>query len=208
MTSPEMDWKQQRRSGMRMIALALVVGIAVWLALYRLLPPLVGMDELGARMVVALKCVAVATLFCFVAGVEAVAHERLQSDAFDPLAGHQSKRLRVNLRYLQNTLEQLIVFAVGLFGLAAFLSTGEAMRAVVATTVVWILSRFAFWIGYHRSAAMRGIGAPGMAMAMMVLIYVVARIGGDLAGTAGFVIAIGAFLSLEAVLFLNTGQGR
>jgi uncharacterized MAPEG superfamily protein len=208
MTSPEMDWKQQRRSGMRMIALALVVGIAVWLALYRLLPPLVGMDELGARMVVALKCVAVATLFCFVAGVEAVAHERLQSDAFDPLAGHQSKRLRVNLRYLQNTLEQLIVFAVGLFGLAAFLSTGEAMRAVVATTVVWILSRFAFWIGYHRSAAMRGLGAPGMAMAMMVLIYVVARIGGDLAGTAGFVIAIGAFLGLEAVLFLNTGQGR
>jgi hypothetical protein len=208
MTSPEMDWKQQRRSGMRMIALALVVGIAVWLALYRLLPPLVGMDELGARMVVALKCVAVATLFCFVAGVEAVAHERLQSDAFDPLAGHQSKRLRVNLRYLQNTLEQLIVFAVGLFGLAAFLSTGEAMRAVVATTVVWILSRFAFWVGYHRSAAMRGLGAPGMAMAMMVLIYVVARIGGDLAGTAGFVIAIGAFLGLEAVLFLNTGQGR
>jgi MAPEG family protein len=208
MTSPDMDWKQQRRSGMRMIALALVVGIAVWLALYRLLPPLVGMDELGARMVVALKCVAVATLFCFVAGVEAVAHERLQSDAFDPLAGHQSKRLRVNLRYLQNTLEQLIVFAVGLFGLAAFLSTGEAMRAVVATTVVWILSRFAFWVGYHRSAAMRGLGAPGMAMAMMVLIYVVARIGGDLAGTAGFVIAIGAFLGLEAVLFLNTGQGR
>jgi hypothetical protein len=208
MTSPEMDWKQQRRSGMRMIALALVVGIAVWLALYRLLPPLVGMDDVGARMVVALKCVAVATLFCFVAGVEAVAHERLQSDAFDPLAGHQSKRLRVNLRYLQNTLEQLIVFAVGLFGLAAFLSTGEAMRAVVATTVVWILSRFAFWVGYHRSAAMRGLGAPGMAMAMMVLIYVVARIGGDLAGTAGFVIAIGAFLGLEAVLFLNTGQGR
>jgi uncharacterized MAPEG superfamily protein len=208
MTSPEMDWKQQRRSGMRMIALALVVGIGVWLALYRLLPPLVGMDELGARMVVALKCVAVATLFCFVAGVEAVAHERLQSDAFDPLAGHQSKRLRANLRYLQNTLEQLIVFAVGLFGLAAFLSTGEAMRAVVATTVVWILSRFAFWVGYHRSAAMRGLGAPGMAMAMMVLIYVVARIGGDLAGTAGFVIAIGAFLGLEAVLFLNTGQGR
>jgi MAPEG family protein len=208
MSIPEVDWKQQRRSGMRVIALAMVVGIALWLALYWLLPPLVGMDDLGARMVVALKCVAVATLFCFVAGVEAVAHERLQSDAFDPLAGHHSKRLRVNLRYLQNTLEQLIVFAVGLFGLAAFLSTGEAMRAVVATTVVWILSRFAFWIGYHRSAAMRGLGAPGMAMAMIVLLYVVARIGSDLAGTAGFVIAIGAFLGLEAVLFLNTGQGR
>ncbi|HET7576541.1 MAG TPA: MAPEG family protein [Sphingomicrobium sp.] len=198
------DWKLQRRAGISAIAFAMIVSIALWLALYWLLPPLDGMEDLGARMLVALKCVAVATLFCFVAGVEAVAHERLQSDAFDPLAGHQSKRLRVNLRYLQNTLEQLIVFAVGLFGLAAYLTTGEAMRAVIATTTVWILSRFAFWIGYHRSAAMRGLGAPGMAIAMIVLIYVVARVGGDIAGTVGTVIAIAAFLVLEAMLFLKT----
>jgi hypothetical protein len=204
MTMPEADWKQQRRAGISAIAVAMIVSIALWLALYWLLPPLDGMDDLGARMLVALKCVAAATLFCFVAGVEAVAHERLQSDAFDPLAGHQSKRLQVNLRYLQNTLEQLIVFSVGLFGLAAYLTSGEAMRAVVATTVVWILTRFAFWIGYHRSAAMRGLGAPGMAIAMIVLIYVVARVGGDLAGTAGTLIAVAAFLALEAVLFLKT----
>ena len=200
------NWKRQRRAGMRVIALSMIVAIVLWLALYRLLPPLSGMDDLAARMLVALKCVAVATLFCFVAGVEAVAHERLQSDAFDPLAGHQSKRLRVNLRYLQNTLEQLIVFAVGLSGLAAYLSTGEQMRAVVATTVIWILGRFAFWIGSHRSAAMRGLGAPGMAMAMIMLIYVVARIGGDLAGTAGTAIAVAAFLAMEAVLFRSTRQ--
>jgi hypothetical protein len=204
MTVPEADWKQQRRAGTSAIAASMIVSISLWLALYLLLPPLNGMDDLGARMLVALKCVAAATLFCFVAGVEAVAHERLQSDAFDPVAGHQSKRLQVNLRYLQNTLEQLIVFSVGLFGLAAYLTSGEAMRAVVATTVVWILTRFAFWIGYHRSAAMRGLGAPGMAIAMIVLIYVVARVGGDLAGTAGTLIAVAAFLALEAVLFLKT----
>ena len=155
-------------------------------------------------MLVALKCVAVATLFCFVAGIEAVAHERLQSNAFDPLQGHETTRLRVNLRYLQNTLEQLIVFAVGLFGLAAYLDSGGAMRIVVATTVVWILNRFAFWIGYHRSAAMRGLGAPSMAMSLIVLLYVVARIGDDLAGTAGMVVLIALYLALEAVLFWKT----
>jgi hypothetical protein len=32
------------------------------------------------------------------------------------------------------------------------------------------LARFAFWIGYHRSAAMRGLGAPGMALSMIVLV--------------------------------------
>jgi hypothetical protein len=174
------------------------------LALFRFLPPIHGMEAIGARMLVALKCLAFATLFALVAGVEAVAHERLQSAAFDPLAGHQTKRLQVNLRYLQNTLEQIIVFAVGLFGLAAYLTSGEAMRALPATTIIWILNRYAFWIGYHRSAAMRGLGAPSMAVSLLMLLYVVARIGGDLAGTTGSVIAISLYLAVEAVLFVRT----
>jgi len=151
-----------------------------------------------------LKCLAVATLFALVAGVETVAHERLQSAAFDPLAGHQTKRLRVNLRYLQNTLEQIVIFGVGLFGLAAYLTTAETMRAIPATTVIWVLNRYAFWIGYHRSAAMRGLGAPSMAVSLIMLLYVVARIGGELAGTAGAAIAVGLYLLVEAVLFLKT----
>jgi hypothetical protein len=78
------------------------------------------------------------------------------------------------------------------------------MRIVVASTVVWILNRFAFWIGYHRSAAMRGLGAPSMMIGLIMLLYVVARIGGDIAGTVGMVIATALFLVLEAVLFLKT----
>lgn len=201
---PEPDWRQERKSGMAAIAASVAVSALVWVALWQFLPPLSGMDSVGARMVVALKCLAFATLFCFVAGIEAVAHERLQSNAFDPLQGHQTERLRVNLRYLQNTLEQLIVFAVGLFGLAAYLDSGSAMRIVIASTLVWILNRFAFWIGYHRSAAMRGLGAPSMLIGLAMLLYVVARIGGDVAGTAGTVAAMLLFLALEAVLFLKT----
>ncbi|WP_155263092.1 MAPEG family protein [Sphingomonas segetis] len=182
----------------------MTVSLLLWFALYRLLPPLEGMDDFGARMLVALKCLAFATLFTLVAGVEAVAHERLQSAAFDPLAGHETRRLRVNLRFLQNTLEQLVIFAVGLFGLAAYMTSGEAMRAVVATSVVWILNRYAFWIGYHRSAAMRGLGAPSMAIGLIMLLYVVARIGEDAAGTAGTAVAVGLFLAVEAVLFWKT----
>jgi hypothetical protein len=200
----EPDWRQERKSGMVGIAASVAISAIIWVALWRLLPPLSGMDAIGARMLVALKCVAAATLFCLVAGIEAVAHERLQSNAFDPLQGHQTERLRVNLRYLQNTLEQLIVFAVGLFGIAAYLDSGSTMRIVIASTVVWILNRFAFWIGYHRSAAMRGLGAPSMVIGLVMLLYVVARIGGDVAGTAGLVIALGLFFALEAVLFRKT----
>jgi len=198
------SWKEERRSGMGAIAVSMAVSLGLWLTLWRLLPPLVGMEAAGPRMLLALKCVAIATLFCFVSGIEAVAHERLQSNAFDPLQGHQTRRLQVNLRYLQNTLEQLIVFAVGLFGLACYLDSGSAMRIVVASTVVWILNRFAFWIGYHKSAAMRGLGAPSMVIGLLMLLYVVARIGGDLAGTAGTIAAVALYLGLEAVLFLKT----
>jgi hypothetical protein len=203
----ERDWRVQRKAGMAAIAVSALAGLALWFAIDRWLPPLAGMEDVSTRMLVALKCCAIAALFCLFGGVEAVAHERLQSAAFDPLAGHETARLRVNKQYLQNTLEQFVLFAVGLFGLAAYSDTGGAMRAVIATTVVWIAFRFAFWIGYHKSAAMRGLGAPGMAVSLLMLLYVGARVGGDVAGTVGEVAVVAAFLALEAVLFWGT-RGR
>jgi hypothetical protein len=143
-------------------------------------------------------------LFCLVTGVEAVAHERLTSPAFDPLAGFETRRLRVNQRYLQNTVEQIIVFAPSLFGLAAYCPDGSYMRAVVATTVVWIVARAAFWLGYHRSAALRGLGAPGMALSMIVLLYVTSRFGREIAGTVGAIVPLVAFFAVEAMLFWGT----
>src|SRR5580692_4478330 len=144
------DVRRQRGAGMRFIALAAVIAVALWFGVDRFMPPLAGMDSLDARMVFTLKCCCAAVLFCLVTGVEAVAHERLSSPAFDPLAGFETRRLRVNLRYLQNTLEQLVVFAFGLFGLAAYCANGSQMRAVAATTLVWIVARIAFWVGYHQ----------------------------------------------------------
>jgi len=153
------------------------------------------MDSLADRMLFTLKCWCLAVLFCLVTGVEAVAHERLSSPAFDPISGFETHRLRVNHRYLQNTLEQIIVFAAALFGLATYSPDGSAMRAVLATTVVWILARLAFWVAYHCSAAMRGLGAPGMALGMLVLLYVAWRIGYEVAGFAGAAVPVAAFFS-------------
>lgn len=194
----------ERRAGMIAIAAAMPVALLSWLAVAYLVPPLTGMDTLSDRMLFTLKCCCLAVLFCLVTGVEAVAHERLSSPAFDPLSGFETRRLRVNQRYLQNTLEQILVFAAGLFGLAAYSPNGSAMRAVLATAVVWILTRFAFWIGYHRSAAMRGLGAPGMALSMIVLLYVVGRIGYEIGGFVGAAAPIVAFLAIEVRLFQAT----
>lgn len=201
---PDTAFRAQRRAGMIAIAVAMPVALALWLAIAFLPPPLAGMDELAARMVFTLKCYCLAVLFCLVTGIEAVAHERLSSPAFDPLAGFETKRLRVNQRYLQNTLEQIVVFGAALFGLAVYATDGAAMRAVLATAVVWVAMRFAFWIGYHFSAAMRGLGAPGVALSLIVLLYVAGRIGYDFGGAIGATATVAAFLAIEAFLFRAT----
>ena len=198
------DFRRQRAAGMAGIAAASLLALALWLGIDYLMSPLPGMDSLGARMVLTLKCCCVAVLFCLVTGVEAVAHERLTSPAFDPLAGFETRRLRVNQRYLQNTVEQIIVFVASLFGLAAYSPDGSAMRAVVATIVVWIVARAAFWVGYHRSAALRGLGAPGMAISVIVLLYVASRFGREIAGTVGAIVPVVVFFAIEAVLFWGT----
>jgi hypothetical protein len=198
----------QRRAGMAAIAAAMPVALLLWLAIANVSPPLPGMDSLGARMLFALKCCCLAVLFCLVTGVEAVAHERLSSPAFDPLADFETRRLRVNQRYLQNTLEQIVVFMVALFGLAAYCPSGSAMRAVLATTIVWVLARLGFWIGYHKSAAMRGLGAPGMALSMFVLLYIAGRVGYELGGGVGAAVPVVVFLVIEAFLFRVTRSLR
>jgi uncharacterized MAPEG superfamily protein len=200
----ESDFRRQRASGMLYIAVAMVVAIALWFGITFGMAPLAHMDDLAARLVFTLKLGVLVVLFCLVTGVEAVAHERLTSPAFDPLTHFETRRLEINQRYLQNTLEQTVVFLTALFGLALYCPTGSAMRAVLATAVVWILARFAFWIGYHKNAAMRGLGAPGMALSMIVLLYVASRFGGELAGLVGAAVPVALFLSIEAVLFLTT----
>jgi hypothetical protein len=199
------DLRKQRLATMLPIAIAFPIAIALWFAAERLLPPIAGMETVVARLIFALKCSSVAILFCFVTGIEAVAHERLRSPAIDPLLGYETRRLRVNLRYLQNTLEQLVVFVPGLFGLAYYSADGAAIRRVVAATVVWVAARIAFWIGYHQSSASRGFGAPGMIVGMGMLLYVCARFGFEIAGWAGAGGIAVLFGAAEALITWKTG---
>ncbi len=200
-TNHASDFRRLRAVGIAGIAVASLLASGLWIGIDLLMSPLPGMNSLSARMLLTLKCCCAAVLFCLVTGVEAVAHERLASPAFDPLVGFETRRLRVNQRYLQNTVEQIIVFAASLFGLAAYCPDGSSMRAVVATTVVWIVARAAFWLGYHRSAALRGLGAPGMGLSMIVLLYATSRFGREIAGTVGAIVPLVAFFAVEAVLF-------
>jgi uncharacterized MAPEG superfamily protein len=188
------------------IAATMPLAFLLWLALRFIMPPLAGLEEPLARLEFAFGCIAAAVLLALLPGVEAVAHERLVSPAIDPLAGYETRRLRINQRYLQNTLEQTAVFAAGLIPLALYVPDGGGMRAVVATTVVWIVARWAFWIGYLRSPLLRGIGAAGMVQSMIVLGYVVFRFGYSLAGWPGGLAPILLFVAIEIWLFAATAR--
>jgi hypothetical protein len=203
-TPPDTAWRPERAKGMLGIAAATIPAIALWYWIRFNAPILDGMADPAARLGFALKCAALAVLFTLVLGVEAVAHERLVSPAFDPLSGHETQRMRVNQRYLQNTLEQSVVFLFGLLGLAVYLDDGNQMRAVLATAVVWVLGRWAFWAGYHLSSTWRCLGAPSMLLGQLVLGYVGLRVGHDIAGSAGAAAVLVAFLLFEALLFWKT----
>jgi hypothetical protein len=190
----------ERRKLLWGAAITLPIAIAVWLGLFLLTPPVADAGEPLARLVYALNWIGVAVLLTFLTAIEAVSHERLFTPAIDPLAGQESARMRINLRYLQHTLEQLLVFIPGLLLLAWYSDGGEQMRAVTATAVVWIVLRVVFWIGYHISPSLRTPGLVGMAMSMGVLIYVVARFGYDLAGPLGAAIPLVLFGGAEAFL--------
>lgn len=175
------------------IGLSLPVAVALWFAFAAWLPPIA-----VEPMRFVLGCIGAAALLAFLPGIEAVAHERLFSRAIDPLAGADSPRLIVNQRYVQNTLEQLWVFAPGLALLGLYTSD---LRIVAATAITWVLGRWAFWIGYHRDPLWRGIGASSLAQSLIVLAYGVGCFGHELAGWAGVAAVLGPFLAIEVYLF-------
>jgi hypothetical protein len=179
------------------VALSLPVAGLLWFSLRAYLPA-PAMDP----MRFALGCIGAAVMLTLVAGIEAVAHERLFTPAIDPLAGAESKRLIVNQRYLQNTLEQSVVFAAGLLLLAHY----GSIQAVAATAVTWVLGRWAFWIGYHIGPMWRGLGVFSMFQSLVVLAYGVGCFGFELAGWPGVAALLGPFLAIEAYLFLRLSR--
>ena len=184
---------QQRRTTLSGIAVSAALFLLLWYALFELLPPPPARDP----SVIAIACCAVAALLALVPGVEAIAHERLFTAAIDPLAGVETQRMRVNFRYLSNTLEQFVIFAAGLLALAAY----APPRILIIVTVVWVVARWAFWIGYHKSPLLRGWGAPGMLQSMIVLLYVAYRFGTGFYGQEVGIALLAIFAAIEAILF-------
>lgn len=163
----------------RNIAIGVASGFLLLLGLYVYLPQPGPAATAIDRLVLALRCDAVAALTLF-AGIHAVARLRGQSEAMNPLAGKDPADLQVHSRYLQNTLEQLVLFVVGTAALSTYLDAGTA-RALPALTVVFVAARVVFWRGYLRHPLGRTIGMAATFLVNLVVfgtvIYFTIRTG-------------------------------
>ena len=127
-------------------------------ALYQLLPTIPGIETATDRLVFALHMNVFASMPFFVMMIF-VANGRFLSDAIDPTKHAESKAMEINGRVADNTLQQNFVFFVGTLALATFLDA-TSIKVLIPLTIVFILARIAFWIGYRMDPLYR---APGMA---------------------------------------------
>lgn len=96
--------------------------------------------------------------FSLLVGVCMVANRRFfLADAMDGTRSPASRSLEINLRYNQNTLEQIVLAAIAWAGLALALPH-ERLALIPALAILFVIARALFWVGYLISPGARALG--------------------------------------------------
>lgn len=116
---------------------------------YALVPPFVGLVEPSERLTLAARWLLVAFI-PYAAVCLTILYQRYAEGAHNPLLGGESERLKIHCRVMQNTLEQLLWFALCLLHLSTYLSPSQA-RLIPILCVLFAVARLVYWRGYLRS---------------------------------------------------------
>jgi hypothetical protein len=133
-------------------------------AAYAIVPPLQGLEEPGARLVLAVRWLLVA-MIPYAAVCLAITSNRLLEGAHNPLLGGESERLKIQCRVMQNTLEQLAWFAVCIMAVATYLTPQQARLIPIACTF-FAVARGVYWWGYSRNGTLGR--APGVQLTLFL----------------------------------------
>lgn len=144
----------------RIVAAGAVSGIAAMVLAMRFLPPLLPQpaeaDTLAGRLGYALRWAPLAALPLFLI-VAAIGNARFKSEAIDPTRGVEDRKMLINGRVADNTLQQFALFLAGSLGLAASLPPGS-ITVIGAAAIVFAVCRILFWIGYRIDPLYRAFG--------------------------------------------------
>lgn len=113
-------------------------------------------DIPGERLAYAIKWAVVAVLPLLMA-ILSIGNARFNTEAIDPTLGKEDPAMRINARVAQNTLEQTLLFLVGMLGLAVTLPLTR-LNLVAAVAITFVVMRMAFWAGYRVSPLHRAFG--------------------------------------------------
>ena len=112
--------------------------------------------DVADRLELMVKCSIVA-LMPAVTVIAVVAAQRLNPDMWVGQQVKQNSALDINTRFILNTVEQFILFVVGLSGIALYAPYQEA-HSIPILTSLFLLGRTLFWIGYHKNPYLRAFG--------------------------------------------------
>ena len=151
-----------------------VMTISVWL-LTKVLPAPAIADMPAERLAYALQANAVA-MFAFFIMLAAIGNSRFLSEAIDPTRRAENPAQVIDGRVADNTLQQNFVFVVASLALSTVVPL-QHLQVVWACTIVFIVARSVFWLGYRINPLYR---APGMSasayMNLFMLLYVLYRL--------------------------------
>jgi len=129
--------------------------LSVWLLTSALPSPRIP-DNPVDRLAYALKANVVALLPLFIM-IITVANSRFLSDAIDPTRHAESATMEIDGRVVDNTLQQNFVFAIASLAMST-LAPIHNLQVVWACTIVFVVARSAFWIGYRIHPLYRAFG--------------------------------------------------
>jgi hypothetical protein len=100
---------------------------------------------------------AVFALLPGVIGICIVAAQRLNPSMFVGQMPKPNSAVDINNRFILNTFEQFTAYFVANAGLAMYCPPEEA-RSLPLLTMLFVMGRILFWIGYHRNPYLRAFG--------------------------------------------------
>src|SRR5258706_1658845 len=142
------------------VAVGAASGIATMIAAMAGLTALWPVDptltEVGRRLAYTAQAAAVAVL-PLLAAIMAVGNRRFNTEAIDPTLHKEDRATVINGRVADNTLQQFALFLTATLALSVNLSATQ-MRLIPAATIVFVVMRVAFWIGYRIHPLYRAFG--------------------------------------------------